>query len=158
MPLGCGRAWHGRYAADRGPPSGPRTDGRPWFPAATAHTPSARLSTTSSAAPTTAPTVAERHVVGVKAGGTSSLATSQIIAPAANANETASSAETSSTRKYAMSAPTGWGRLVVTAVQNWRARLAPAASIGIAFVVPSGTFWSAMARITNRPSPAVADA
>ena len=47
---------------------------------------------------------------------------------------------------------------MATAAQNcWRAEK-PLASIGIATLVPSGTFWSAMARITNSPSPSVSDA
>jgi hypothetical protein len=65
---------------------------------------------------------------------------------------------TCSTAKNAIAAPRGWGALVPTAAQNCCVRLNPDASIGIATLVPSGTFWIAIARITNRLSPAVSDA
>lgn len=122
------------------------------------HTPSTTLSAASSVAPTAVPAAAERHVVGRKAAGTSSTATRESIAPAAKASDSASSAEICSTRRKAITAPTGWGRLVATAVQNWRARVSPASSMGIAIVVPSGTFWTAIATITKSPRPDVSDA
>ena len=53
-----------------------------------------------------------------------------------------------------MPAPTGCGTLVSTPAQNCRPRLNPASAIGIATLVPSGTFWSPIARITNRPRAA----
>ena len=79
--------------------------------------------------------------------------TSASIAPAANPNENGSSGSISSTRRKATAAPTGCGALVATAAQNWREREKPAAAIGIATLVPSGMFWTAIAAITNRLKP-----
>ena len=78
--------------------------------------------------------------------------------PAANPNENGSRGSISSTRRKATAAPTGCGALVATAAQNCRERENPAAAIGIATLVPSGMFWTAIAAITNRPRPAVSEA
>ena len=80
------------------------------------------------------------------------------MAPPAKAKEAGSSPSMSSTSAKAMTAPTGWGALVTTAAQNCWAAVKPASRIGIATLVPSGTFWSAMARITNTPRPARSEA
>ena len=75
------------------------------------------------------------------------------MAPAANANESGSSPVTCSTRRNAITAPTGCGRLVAIAARNCRMGPAPAAASGIAVTVPSGTFWTAIATSTNTPRP-----
>ena len=77
--------------------------------------------------------------------GTISTTTRLSIAPAAKANEIGSSPPISSTARKAITAPTGCGRLVATAAQNWAARLKPASAIGIATLVPSGMFWMPIA-------------
>src|SRR5687768_10615531 len=84
--------------------------------------------------------------------------TSASIAPAANANENGSRPSISSTARYAMIAPAGCGALVSTAAQNCWPCPNPALSIGMATLVPSGTFWSAMARKMNSARPSVSDA
>ncbi len=94
----------------------------------------------------------------MKACGTISTATRDSIAPAANANETGNKPSIFSTSRYAAIAPTGCGALVSTAAQNCCARLKPASCIGIAEVVPSGTFCRAIARMTNRPRPCRSEA
>jgi hypothetical protein len=94
----------------------------------------------------------------VNAAGTISTATSASIAPAANAKENGRSRLTRSTSRNAPTAPTGCGALVNTAAQNCSPGVNPALSMGIATLVPSGMFCRAMARITNRPRPAVPEA
>src|SRR5688572_26333108 len=84
--------------------------------------------------------------------------TSASIAPAANANENGSRPSISSTARYAMIAPAGCGALVSTAAQNCWPCPNPALSIGMATLVPSGTFCSAIARKMNSARPSVSDA
>ena len=113
------------------------------------YTPSAALRPSIPTAPRNVPSAARRGSPR-RASGSSSTRTSASIAPAANPNENGSRGSISSTRRKATAAPTGCGALVATAAQNCRERENPAAAIGIATLVPSGMFWTAIAAITNR--------
>ena len=99
-----------------------------------------------------------RQPTGERERGNRSAITRANIAPAANAKETGRRDLTDSTSTNAIPAPTGCGALVSTAAQNICDLLKPASAIGIATLVPSGTFCRAIARMTKRLSPAVSEA
>ena len=122
-----------------------------------AETPSAALRASIPAPPASVPSAAAKWPPRT-ASRSSSTRTSASIAPAANQNENGNRARFPRRGGRRQPLRSAAARSSPPPPRNWREREKPAAAIGIATLVPSGMFWTAIAAITNRLSPAVSDA